>query len=39
MQNQGYVWMQGVNIYFKVNVLPLPFALNNIFSLGVWIDG
>jgi hypothetical protein len=28
------VWMQGVNVYLKANVLSIPFASNNICPLG-----
>jgi hypothetical protein len=33
------VWMVRVNIYLKVNDLPLPFAPTNICPLGVWMEG
>jgi hypothetical protein len=35
----GTVWILGVNIYPKENVLPLPFAPNKFALLGVWIEG
>jgi hypothetical protein len=35
----GPVWMHGVNIYLKVNDLPLAFASNIFFfPWNVWID-
>jgi hypothetical protein len=37
--NMGTVWILGVNIYPKENVLPLPFAPNKFALLGVWIEG
>jgi hypothetical protein len=32
--DHGPVWMQRESVYPKANVLPLPFASNNIYSLG-----
>jgi hypothetical protein len=37
-EDQGTVWMVGVNIYPKENDLPLPFAPTNICPFGC-LDG